>query len=1355
MKDENKRKVILQENESEFRTLAETVATAIVVHRDGRLLYVNSMAEAMTGYSRDELLAMNFWDLFHPSFRQTARERGLARQRGEQVPTYSEIEFLSKDGEERWLCTAARPVEYEGKAAVLETAFDVTEQVRANEALEERLRFETLLSEFSAAFINLPASQVDTEIKNWLARIVAFLGVDRGSILEFSEDGTRLEATHTYRLPGIPSPSGTTLSDTIPWVVARLRLGEVVKQERLPDDLPAEASADRQFCLRSGIRSNLSIPLVAGGSPLGALGISTFHTDRTWPDVLVQRLRLAGEVFANALVRQRAEVERERLLAAKREHSLRAETLAEVVLALTSQTSIEAVLDEILRQVQRLVPFTTANIALLKDDTLRTVRSHGYEAFGSAEAISHLVHPLVALPLALEAIRALKPIGVPDTREEPLWTQEKDFAWIRSHIMMPICLRDRALGVLRLDSDVPGQYGPEDAERLQPLVNAIAIALENARLHDEARQELAERTRAEEELRESERRYRSVVDNIQDGFYRSDKEARLIMASPSNARMLGYSSVDEMLGLPLDTFWANPGDRAIGLSKMHEQGIVDDREAIFVRKDGSTLPVSISAHFYYDDAGAPLGTEGIIRDITERKRAEVERERLLAAEREQRLQAETLAEVVLALTSHINAEEVLDEILRQAQRVVPFTTAHIALLEDDIFYVVRGHGYEAFGSKDLVASFRQPLAHFPLDAGAIQERKALIVPDTRSEPRWVNTPGTEWVRSFLMVPICLHERVWGMLGLDSDVPGQFTAEDAERLQPLANAAAAALENARLYDQAQREIAERARVEVERERLLEAEREQHLRAETLAEVVLALTSQTGLEAVLDEILRQAQRIAPSDAANIALLEGDKLHTVRWQGYRAFGKTDAIISNLIQPLAAFPLAIQAIRSQKPLAVQDARTEPLWTREEDFAWIRSHIVMPICLRDRLLGVLRLDSDRPGQFCIEDAERLQPLVNAAAVALESARLYDQVRQELAERTRAEGELRQSEARQRALLYAIPDMILRLTREGAVVDLKPPADHAGPGPQLEETIDDEARNVAPAELADWILSRVRRTLDAGVMQRAEFQFPTSQGVRDYEVRFVVSGENEVCTIVRDATDRKQAEQRVIRAEQMATLGWLAAALAHEINNPLQIIQTNLDLVLDFRLEKAEGEECLRVVRQAISRLSDTARSVLNFARPETGLAQPIDVSDVLREVLILTNKRLQQNHIQVATDVQGVPPVQASPGQLAQVFLNLVLNAIEAMPDGGRLRIHAYPEGDRIAVAFTNSGPPIPPEILPHLFEPFITTKPEGTGLGLWVSNAVVRQQGGVLSIENLKNERGVACIVKLPVSPAPEKIL
>jgi diguanylate cyclase (GGDEF)-like protein len=189
--------------------------------------------------------------------------------------------------------------------------------------------------------------------------------------------------------------------------------------------------------------------------------------------------------------------------------------------------------------------------------------------------------------------------------------------------------------------------------------------------------------------------------------------------------------------------------------------------------------------------------------VEEKQRAEAERERLLVAEREQRLLAETLAEVTLALASLTTREAVLDEILHQAQRIVPYNTANIMLLEGDTLRIARWHGYETFGGEDLVANLVQSLDDFPLDAQAIRSREPVIVLDTCQEPRWVVFPDTAWIRSFLAVPICLHDRVLGLLRLDSDTPGTFSAEDVQRLQPLANAAAIALENARLFGEVQR------------------------------------------------------------------------------------------------------------------------------------------------------------------------------------------------------------------------------------------------------------------------------------------------------------------------------------------------------------------------------------------------------------------------------------------------------------------------------------------------------------------------------------------------------------------------
>ena len=134
--------------------------------------------------------------------------------------------------------------------------------------------------------------------------------------------------------------------------------------------------------------------------------------------------------------------------------------------------------------------------------------------------------------------------------------------------------------------------------------------------------DITERKRAEEALRESEKQYRSVIENIQDVFYRSDIKGRLLMGSPSGAKMFGYDTVDEMIGLPLDSFWPDPREREQLLAQIRATGSVKDLEAVLKRKDGTTFNASFTIHFYYDEHGNLLGTEGIIRDITERKRAE-------------------------------------------------------------------------------------------------------------------------------------------------------------------------------------------------------------------------------------------------------------------------------------------------------------------------------------------------------------------------------------------------------------------------------------------------------------------------------------------------------------------------------------------------------------------------------------------------------------------------------------------------------------------------------------------------------------------------------------------------------------
>jgi len=187
------------------------------------------------------------------------------------------------------------------------------ERKRLELALAERLRFETLLAEQSATFSSLSAAEVDREIERALRRLADFFRADWGSLVELSHDRRMARITHSWVAEGAASaPSTISLAD-VPWVTGRLQGGEVVRFSRIEELAEEGAAVDRRTYLRLGIKSQVEIPLKAAGALLGTLRFSTLGVERVWPDELVQRLQLLGEVFANILARRQSEIEAQRL----------------------------------------------------------------------------------------------------------------------------------------------------------------------------------------------------------------------------------------------------------------------------------------------------------------------------------------------------------------------------------------------------------------------------------------------------------------------------------------------------------------------------------------------------------------------------------------------------------------------------------------------------------------------------------------------------------------------------------------------------------------------------------------------------------------------------------------------------------------------------------------------------------------------------------------------------------------------------------------------------------------------------------------------------------------------------------
>jgi two-component system, NtrC family, sensor kinase len=246
-----------------------------------------------------------------------------------------------------------------------------------------------------------------------------------------------------------------------------------------------------------------------------------------------------------------------------------------------------------------------------------------------------------------------------------------------------------------------------------------------------------------------------------------------------------------------------------------------------------------------------------------------------------------------------------------------------------------------------------------------------------------------------------------------------------------------------------------------------------------------------------------------------------------------------------------------------------------------------------------------------------------------------------------------------------------------------------------------------------------------------------------------------VIEVWRDITDRRELEAGLEQSERLAALGVLASSVAHEVGNPLAAILTAVDGLLarlagESSASPAEIRDYLEIVRKQVFRCHTVTERLLGFARLPTGGDAVIDVASAAREVLTLVGPEARVQRVEC--EVRAPSPVlaMAPPMLVEQVFLNLVLNALKAMPSGGRLRVDVTGGGGAVAVSFSDTGPGIPKEIGKHLFQPFRRARQDrgGTGLGLFISQALMARAGGAIEVESHPGA-GTTFVVRLRQAP------
>jgi len=432
------------------------------------------------------------------------------------------------------------------------------------------------------------------------------------------------------------------------------------------------------------------------------------------------------------------------------------------------------------------------------------------------------------------------------------------------------------------------------------------------------------------------------------------------------------------------------------------------------------------------------------------------------------------------------------------------------------------------------------------------------------------------------------------------------------------------------------------------------------------------------------------------------------------------------------------------------------------------RSLILLPLISKGRCIGVLLLASRRPEAFAASHLEVLGQVAGHLASALENAQLYEQLKtlssqleEAVAERSREVFEMKQYLEN---LVETAGDAIIAADLGGLVTSWNRAAQETL-GHSKEEMLGKDVLVLASGEGArDQLASILQRAREGKIATNVE----TSWQRRDHKeatvtltVSPIVDSAQQIIgllIIARDITERKKLQEELFHSEKLASIGQLAAGVAHQINNPLGAISGRTQMLL--RLPAPYDEEFLREqlgkIQADCARITETVNDLLGFARKTETVKQYTDVNTIIDETLDMVKHEIIAHKVKIVKQYgANLPPVVASPNHLRQLLANLMTNAFDAMGSGGTLTIttefHPATAEQRepaVEVALADTGCGIPDEELSRIFEPFYTTKPagEGTGLGLAVAKRIVDFHGGSIEVHS-KVGVGTTFTIHFPV--------
>jgi len=504
----------------------------------------------------------------------------------------------------------------------------------------------------------------------------------------------------------------------------------------------------------------------------------------------------------------------------------------------------------------------------------------------------------------------------------------------------------------------------------------------------------------------------------------------------------------------------------------------------------------------------------------------------------------------------------------------------------------------------------------------------------------------------------------------------------------------------------------------------------------------LSATTALDPLLDSLVSRLQQVMNVERIAIFIEDGKTA-----SGYRA-----ARAAGLSEQIIVPPDFREMIRIRSAeMGVVRADDLDLTAESTNFVRRTLHYYVPCVVRGRMVAVIGLGRSADGALLSsEDVEILRTVSGYVAVAIENSLLYQE------QQTRA-AELKLLKEFNESIVESINVGLLAVDLEGKVTHLNSALEHildlrrdAALGRRVEDLFAEDFPETLWQVLGDdgWRLQEIRNIYKLHTATRAGRSLVLNIALAPLQDAQAQTG---VLVVLEDVTSRIRLEEQLQQREKLSSIGLLAAGVAHEVNTPLTGVSSYTQLLLGMLSETDPKHALLQKIRNQAERATNIVNNLLNFSR--TGGAtefSEVDLNEVLDDTLQLLEPQLRRNQIEIARVYDSDSPrVFGNSGKLQQVFTNLVLNARDAIPGGGRITISTAADRDSVVVEISDTGIGIASENVAKIYDPFYTTKGvgRGTGLGLAVSYGIVQEHSGHIGVESTPG-RGTTFRITMPAA-------